>query len=132
MQTDSSWITRFSIKERARFSGFYFKRNVARLFCELLSVPVNLSHTQFAHDRINHALHVTESKRKRVAIQVDSASGNTRSYPPARVKELASLLCAADFEVYLVGFGMEFADFSPDPNIHNLVNRLSTILDLAE
>ena len=109
-----------------------FKQNVARLFCELLSAPLDLSYTRFAHDRINHALRLTGSKKKRVAIQVDSASGNTRSYFPARVKELASLLSAADFEVYLVGFSMDLADFSPNHNIHNLVNRLSTILDLAD
>jgi ADP-heptose:LPS heptosyltransferase len=109
-----------------------FKQNVARLFCELLSVPVTLSHTRFAHDWINHAMRLTGSNRKRVSIQVDSASGNTRSYSPARVKELALLLSAADFEVYLVGFSMDYADFSRDSSIHNLVNRLSTILDLAE
>ena len=109
-----------------------YKQNVARLFCEMLSVPLNLSHTRFANDRLNHALCLPESKRKRVAIQVDSASGSTRSYPPVRVKDLALFLAAADFEVYLVGFGMDFIDFSPDPNIHNLVNRLATILDLAD
>lgn len=109
----------------------YYRRNVARMFCELFSVPMDLRHTVFRPRGVTHVFSSEENAGKRVAIQVDAMSGNTRFYPIHRVMELAEGLSAKDFHVYLVGFLDSPPRFDPSANIHNFINRLSSVTDVA-
>lgn len=109
----------------------YYKNNVARMFCEMFSVPMELAHSKFRPAGIAMATRLGTSEKKRVAIQVDALTGDMRSYPDHSIKTLALLLSKSGLEVYLVGFHDNPSVFGSGPGIHNFVNRLSSIVDLA-
>ncbi|MFH1350102.1 MAG: glycosyltransferase family 9 protein [Pseudomonadota bacterium] len=109
----------------------YYRKNVARMFCDLLHVPLDLNHSTFRPTRVANALNLGASEKKRVALQVDALTGDKRCYPVHLIKELAELLSGNDLEVYLVGLHKGLFFFQNGGKIYNFVNRLSTVTDLA-
>ncbi len=106
----------------------YDRDNVARMFFDLFSLPLDLGHSPYRAgvDRASSA-----GIPKRVAIQVDALWGSNRAYPARQMADLAALLAGKGWEVFLTGFHRGFGGTNGSGRIHNLINRLPSVLDLV-
>ncbi len=104
--------------------------NIAYKYCELFCVEFDLSNSGYTPYGISKITELPHTNKKRIAIQVDSASGNNRIYPFKRIIRLSELLIEAGFEVFLFGFKDDIFKVNI-PGIFNYINLLPSISDVV-